>query len=112
MSAPRLNRALVLEAPTRVADGSGGFSESWTVLGTLWVEVGARAGRERAEAGMPVSSVGYRIVVRAAPVGSSMRVKPGQRFRDGARMFMIRAVAERNPGARFLTCFADEEVAA
>ncbi len=112
MSAPRLNRELVLEAPVRVADGAGGFVESWVVMGTLWAEVGARTGRERAVDAGPVSAVAYRIVVRALPVGSAARPRPGQRFRDAARLFVIQAVSERDPDGRFLTCFADEEVAA
>lgn len=112
MKAPHLNRRLVLEAPARVADGAGGFSESWEVLGTLWAEVNARSGAERFEAGASRSRVAYRITVRAAPQGSSMRPAPEQRLTDGARIFVIRAVAEHDPAGRFLTCFADEEVAA
>ena len=112
MSAPHLNRKLVLEAPQRVADGAGGYSENWIVLGEHWAEVRARTGRERAEAGVPVSAVSYRIVVRGAPYGSASRPMPEQRFRDGARLFLIQAVAERDPEGRFLTCFADEEVVA
>ncbi len=112
MKAPHLNRRLVLEAPARVADGAGGFTESWNVLGTLWAEVSARSGAERFEAGASRSRVAYRITVRAAPHGSSMRPAPEQRFTEGGRVFVIRAVADHDPGGRFLTCFADEEVAA
>ncbi len=111
MTAPRLNRALVLEVPVRVADGAGGFVESWQARGALWAEVSVRSGRERGQGGAPVASVYWRIVVRAAPAGSSMRPRPGQRFRDGARVFVIRAVAERDRDGRYLTCFAEEEVA-
>ena len=112
MSAPHLNRKLVLEAPIRVADGAGGFAETWEALGAVWAEITARSGSERSIAGVPVSRVGYRIVVRGAPEGSSMRPSPDQRFVEGARRFVIRAVADRDPQGRYLTCFADEEVAA
>lgn len=112
MSAPRLTRRLVLEAPVRVSDGAGGFTENWAQLGTLWAQMQARTGRERAEAGAPVSQMRYRIVVRGAPVGSAQRPAPDQRFRDGARLFAIRAVSEHDADGRYLVCFADEEVAA
>ena len=112
MNGPVLNRKLVLEAPGRVGDGAGGFTETWTALGELWAEVTARSGRERAEAGAPVSAVSYRIVVRAAPYGAVSRPMPEQRFRDGTRLFVIQAVAEADAAGRYLTCFADEEVAA
>ncbi len=110
MSVPVLSRALVLEEPMRVSDGAGGFSEGWTALGVLWAEVTARTGRETAMGGAPVSTVAYKIVVRGAPFGATDRPLPEQRFRDGARVFTIQAVAERDPEGRYLTCFADEEL--
>src|SRR6056297_1513239 len=111
MGRVHLNRQLVLEAPERVADGAGGFTEAWMGLGTLWAELVARTGRERSGESAPVSATGYRITVRAAPEGAAMRPRPGQRFREGTRVFRIEAVAERDAGARFLVCFAEEEVA-
>ncbi|MGJ8628344.1 MAG: head-tail adaptor protein [Sulfitobacter sp.] len=110
MTVPVLSRALVLEEPGRVGDGAGGFSEGWITLGTLWAEITARTGRETALSGAPVSRVSYKIVVRGAPYGAPDRPKPQQRFRDGARIYTIQAVAERDPEGRYLTCFADEEV--
>lgn len=110
MRVPRLNRRLTLESPARVADGSGGFEEAWTPLGVLWAELKARTGRETQVAAAAVSSVPYAIVVRAAPVGHPERPVPEQRFRDGARVFHIRSVAEADPQGWYLTCMADEEV--
>ncbi len=109
MNTPLLNRRLVLEAPVRMPDGAGGYSETWQAQGALWAEVRTRTGRERAQAGIPVSTVTYNIVVRAAPHGSAARPMPEQRFREGDRLFLIQAVAERDPEGRFLTCFAEEE---
>lgn len=106
-----LTRQLVLEAAERMPDGAGGFAEAWVGLGTLWAEMVARTGRTRGGEEVPVSATGYRITVRAAPEGAAARPRPGQRFRDGARVFHIEAVAERDAGARFLVCFAREEVA-
>ena len=111
MNVPRLNQALVLEAPERVSDGAGGFTEGWIALGTLWAEITARTGRETAHLGTPVSRVGYKIIVRGAPFGTPERPKPQQRFRHGTRVFTIEALAERDPEGRYLICFAQEEVA-
>ena len=109
--AVRLNRKLVLEAPVRVSDGAGGFDTQWRSLGVLWASVTLRTGRETASSGAPISLTSYRIVVRGAPVGALQRPKPEQRFREGARVFIIQAVAEDDPNGRYLTCFATEETA-
>lgn len=106
---PVLSRALVLEGPQRVADGAGGFAEIWGVLGTLWAEVLPGAGRDVTGQEVTLSSVPYRITVRGAPQGAASRPRPEQRFRDGARVFHILAVTERDPGGRYLVCFAREE---
>ena len=110
MNAPILNRKLVLEGPVQTPDGSGGFSESWVVLGTLWAEVKAGTGSEKAGEFVTVSNVPYQITVRGAPVGAASRPKPDQRFREGTRLFRIKAVTERDPQAHYLTCFSYEEV--
>ncbi len=106
-----LSRKLVLEAVTRQPDNAGGFAESWVTRGTLWADVRAGAGREREARVATLSSVPYRIWVRAAAVGSSSRPAPGQRFREGARVFAIEAVADGDRNGLYLECFAREEVA-
>ena len=105
-----LNRKLVLEGMTRVADGAGGFQDSWTELGTVWAEVRAGAGRETREEFARLAEVAYRITLRAAPMGAPSRPTPEQRFREGNRVFVIKAVADTVGDARYLTCFAKEEV--
>ncbi|SFD53944.1 head-tail adaptor protein [Roseivivax sediminis] len=112
MSAPRLTCELTLEAPQKLPDGAGGFAETWQALGTLWGAVEARSGRDGGSAGGPVALTSYRIIVRGAPMGDPARPAPGQRFVFETRRFVIEAVAERDPAGRYLTCFAEEEIAA
>ena len=57
-----------------------------------------------------LSAVPYRVTVRGAPTGAPSRPKAGQRLREGARLFLIQAVTERDQFGRYLTCFAREEV--
>ncbi len=111
MTAPQLNRSLVLEAPVKLADGAGGYTRTWEPLGVAWAEVTAGAGREFAASAATLSRVPYRITVRAAPVGAASRPVAGQRFREGTRIFHITAVAEQGAQGRYLTCHAEEEVA-
>jgi len=112
MSTPNLNRKLVLEDAVQVSDGAGGYAESWVALGEVWAEVAAGTGREKAGEFITVSTVPYRITVRAAPVGAPSRPKPDQRFRDDTRLFRIHAVTEADSSAHYLVCYANEEVLA
>lgn len=108
MSAPQMNRRLRLEAPERVADGAGGFSEVWVALGHVWAAVEMRgAGREVDQSARML----LKITVRATPQGAAARPDAAMRFRDGVRIYRIDAVHETDPLGRTLTCFAVEEVA-
>ena len=109
MKAPHLNRALDLEGAAQVPDGAGGFTTVWAPVATLWAEVVAGTGRDPAGEELVLTSVPYRITVRAAPPGAANRPRPDQRFRDGARIFRILAVSERDPAGRWLTCNCKEE---
>jgi head-tail adaptor len=111
MKPPRLNRKLTLESPQRLADGSGGYAVVWQNLGTIWADVISRSGRETRLVDQPVSETSFKIVVRAAPFGDPARPVPDQRFRDGPRIFLIRAIAETDVNGRFLTCYATQETA-
>ncbi|MFA9232174.1 MAG: head-tail adaptor protein [Microgenomates group bacterium] len=110
MTRIHLDRLLTLENPTRVPDSAGGFSITWTALGTLWAEVTPGNGNDAAGEEVVLSSVPSRITVRAAPVGAVSRPLPDQRFRDGSRIFKILAVTERGRLAKHLICSAREEV--
>lgn len=109
-AAVRLLRRLVLEAPERTPDGSGGYAVVWRALGTVWADVAARTSREDFIAGQPRPRVKYRILVRGAPPGSPSRPRAEQRFREGQRVFDILTVADQAPDGRYLEIFAEEGV--
>ena len=108
MTAPFLNRKLVLEARDTTPDGAGGFSTTWSTVGTHWGEISFRSGQERDIGQRSVASATLRIVVRAAPDGAPSRPKPNQRFREGSRIFEILAVTENNRNPQYLDCWAKE----
>lgn len=112
MSIPRLNQEMALESPMPQSDGAGGFTETWTAVGRLWVELSGRTGRASTQGGVPVSKASYKITVRGRPTDDPRRPVAQQRFRMGLRIFAIQAVVEQDAGGRYLTCFVDEEVAA
>lgn len=90
-------------------DGAGGFAIRWAPLGTLWgavVHPPPREGMLPAGSGMrrPV-----RVTLRAAPPTAPSRPRPGQRLREGARFYLIDAVAPATADGRWLICHAHEE---
>ncbi|MEH6833856.1 MULTISPECIES: phage head closure protein [Falsihalocynthiibacter] len=110
MSVPKLNRQLVLEAPERVADNSGGFVEKWAALGTHWAAIDPGAAREKAGDFLTISSTSLKITVRAAPYGAPSRPKADQRFIEGARIYRIQAVTDAYESGQYLVCICQEEV--
>ncbi len=112
MSAPRtrpaLRRLLTLEAPVAVPDGGGGVRESWEALGALWSDVQAISGIEIVSGEREEVRITHRVIVRGAPEGALSRPRADQRFRDGRRVYGIKAVAEHDPQGRYLICWAEE----
>ena len=107
----QLNRKLQLESPTKTPDGSGGFHESWVVLGTLWAFIEPRSVRSADLQDIPTAKTLHRAIVRSAPLGSSMRPVPGQRFIEGARIYAIDGVMEADADSNFLDIWIREETA-
>ena len=107
MSIPQMTRALVLEHPVRTADGACGFVTCWQALGVIWAAIRPGAGRETAN----LARQPYKITLRAAPYGAPSRPVPGQRFRQGDRIYRIESVAEADAKGLYLTCTATQEVA-
>ena len=100
--ASTLNRRLTLEEPVETDDGAGGVTRDYQTLATLWAEVTPVAARGEVVAAALGATVTHRIVIRRNP-----DVTIRHRFRDGARIFRIVAMRERQNG-RFLEIQAEE----
>lgn len=107
----RLSRKLELQTLTRTPDGAGGYVGAWQTLGTHWGAVEPGRGRIETGDGHVRTRASYKITIRAVPPVSPSRPKAGQRFWDGSRAYLIRAMADA-ADARHLICYADEEAAA
>lgn len=109
MSAVRLSRRLRLEELVPSPDGAGGLTQIWEEAGALWADLRAARARGPLREGGVFGGAGLQVVVRFAPPGSPQRPAPGQRFREGARVWLILAVSEGDPDARYLSCQVREE---
>ncbi len=108
----QMTRRLVLEERQGGSDGAGGQVGGWTALGEHWGSIVSRSGRYQRGEGYPRSRVPHRITIRSMPPDAPSRPKAGQRFREGDRLFYIRAVQDLGPRLRYLMILVDEEVAA
>lgn len=103
---------LALEDRQRIPDGSGGYSESWVPLGTVWAHVQARGVSATEVSAGSTTLVRYKITVRGAPEGSPKRIKTGQRFRNGSKVYTVDSVSESDATGLYLVCSARKEVLA
>jgi SPP1 family predicted phage head-tail adaptor len=98
-----LRRRLVLEGPVGTPDGLGGATQAFVTVAAVWGQVEWLSGREDWVRGRPEQVATHRVTLRwRAGVDS------GQRLRDGARLYDIRAVADPDGGRRRLVCLVEE----
>ena len=110
MTSPHLNRSLVLESPSNVPDGAGGQTVLWVPLGQLWGAVKFASGSVRTAETSAQSRLNIDVFVRGAPDSSTLRPKPGQRFREGGRVYRIDTVGDWDARAHYLKCDCRLEV--
>ncbi len=104
MSDPGTFRSrLALEAPVEAPDGAGGVTRSYESVATLWAEVAPASARESVEAGKRGQTITHRIAMRF-----SADITTQHRLRDGARIFRIVSLRDRNGRKRFLDISAEE----
>jgi SPP1 family predicted phage head-tail adaptor len=98
-----LRQRLTLEELSRVADGGGGFTETWIAVATLFANVRPVAGEERVEADRLAGRVTHEIVLRYRP-----GIVPAMRFRQDTRIFHILAAIDVEERRRWLNCLCEE----
>jgi SPP1 family predicted phage head-tail adaptor len=97
-----LSRRLVLEAPVETDDGAGGVTRSYASAATVWASITPVGASASVVAQALGDTVTHRIVIRPGPALTTQH-----RFRDGARVFTIATIRERED-RRFLEIDAQE----
>lgn len=76
-----INKRVTLQRKTRVADGMGGFTESWADGATVFAAIWPTSARELIQANSTAMVVSHRIRIRyRRDVKGSYRVKFGNRY--------------------------------
>ena len=105
-----LDRLLTLEAFETEGDGGGGTGGAWRVLGRRWARVEPISAASLRIGDVMRPELTHRITLRWSAPDAPSRPKPGQRFREGARVFAVEGVAEIDAVRRWLLCWAREGV--
>ncbi|CAN1509512.1 COG5614 Bacteriophage head-tail adaptor [Rhabdaerophilaceae bacterium] len=90
---------LVLEAPVETANSIGGASIGYSAIATLWGEIDASTGRESSEGERLTGETLTRITV---PFRTGIDAR--MRFRQGLRIFAIRAAFDPDGKRRITLC--------
>lgn len=98
-----LRRRLILEAPVATPDGLGGATQAYVMVAAFWAQIEWMSGNERWRAGRPEQFATHRVTLRWRA-----GLDAGQRLRDGARIYEIRAVDDPDGGRRRLVCLVEE----
>lgn len=98
-----MRRRLVLEAPVETPDGLGGTQQRFRRIAALWAQLEWLAGAERWREGRPEQVGTHRITLRWRH-----GLDASQRFRDGDRLYAIRALGDPDGSRRRLICLAEE----
>ena len=100
-----MRHRVVLEAPTRTADGGGGASVAWTTVAELWAAVEPATGTEGVLGEGIAGRISHEVALRYRS-----DIEPTMRFRLGARVLEIRAVLDVDERRRMLRCLCREEL--
>lgn len=98
-----LRTRLSLEVASRTADGGGGASLTWSEVASVWARVTPRTGSESFAHDRVSGSATHEIVIRHRD-----DVTPDMRFREGARLFDIKAAFDADGQRHWLTCLVEE----
>jgi len=103
VSLGELRTRLVLEEANRTADEGGGSDVVWNAVDEVWAAVRPSGGGESFESDRVVGRLSHTIFIRYRN-----DVKPETRFRDGTRVYDIRAVFDPDSRRHWLRCLAQE----
>lgn len=103
VSLGELRTRLILEEAIRTSDGGGGSDVTWNTVDEVWAAVRPTGGGEGFASDRLAGQLSHTILIRYRS-----DVKPEMRFRDGARVYDIRAMFDPDRRRHWLRCLAQE----
>lgn len=101
----RLTARLVLERPDPVGDGQGGAEIGFVEFASVWALIEPLSFAEEERAAGVAANVTHHVTLRVRA-----DLVPGQRFRKGARLFVIIALRDPDETGRYALARCRESV--
>lgn len=98
-----LKKRVTIQNVSRVADGQGGYTESWSNGATVWASVEPVKSYERFQAMQLAVPVSHKIMMRYTSA-----LDETSRLKFGTRIFNVKEVINVNEDGRFLQIKATE----
>ena len=98
-----LRRRLTLEQQSRIADGGGGVTVTWTSITDLWASLNSVTGVEQFVGEGLQGKITHEIIIR-----KRIDVAPAMRFRMGTRLFFVETVLGRDGPDPYIRILAEE----
>jgi SPP1 family predicted phage head-tail adaptor len=103
MKISELSKRVALQYQTKVSDGMGGWTTTWTTAAEIYAAVWPVSASEQVKAQGVTMTISHRIRIRyRANLRSSWRIKMGSRF------FNIVSIVDSNEAHKFLDILAKE----
>jgi SPP1 family predicted phage head-tail adaptor len=98
-----LRHRIIIESPTRLADGGGGSTTEWHAVAEVWAAIWSRSVEERMSADRVSGRASHDIWIRYRG-----DVTPDMRMRCGARVFDVLGAIDVEDRGRWLRCPSEE----
>jgi SPP1 family predicted phage head-tail adaptor len=103
MEAGTLNKRIVIQAPTRVSDDMGSFTETWGEIATVWAAMWPLSATETVQSMQTGMTISHRIRIRYRST-----FRPSWRLKFGNRYFNIVSILNPSERNEYLDILAKE----
>jgi SPP1 family predicted phage head-tail adaptor len=107
-SAGSMRHEITIQTEARVADGGGGYAQTFTESFTVYAAMEDVSGKETYKQGVVLDTKMYEFVIRYR---SDKAVTAANRIKYGSRTFNIRTVNNTGERDKYLVIRAEENVA-
>jgi SPP1 family predicted phage head-tail adaptor len=103
MSAGDLNKRITIQAPTKVSDGMGNYTVTWSTIATVYAAVWPVSAKERIQGMAVTTTITHRIRIRFRRV-----FRTGWRILYGGRYFNVVSAIDPNEDHEWLDLLCEE----